>query len=104
LSELIEQVLRWNRRGLTAKDLRRVKNLEYLKVKLLVPKERHHTGLRMPQPVTLKQDQYFAVDIVEAEKLTPVVVAEWREDAPSSDELDEAIENLTGKRYYRQRR
>ncbi len=38
LAELIEQVLRWNRGGLTAKDLRRVKNLEYLKVKLLFPR------------------------------------------------------------------
>ena len=104
LAELIEQVLRWNRHGLTAKDLRRVKNLEYLKVKLLVPTERHHTGLRMPEPVTLKQDKYFALNTVAAERLTALDLAKWRDDPPTPDELDEAVENLTGKLYYRVRR
>lgn len=102
LAELIDQVLRVNRRGLTAKNLRDVRSLEYLKVKLLVPTQRHHTGLRMPQPVTLKQDQYFAVNTTLAEKLTPREVSTWRDFPMAPEELDEAVENLTGRKYYRE--
>ena len=104
LAELMVHVLRWNKGGVTERDLRRVRNLELLKVRLLVPTERHHTGLRMPQPVKRKQDQYYAVDRTLSETLTAGDLASWRKNAPTDDELDEAVENLTGKRYYRERR
>ena len=57
LADLIQQVLRCNSRGVTEVDLRQVRNLEYPKVKLLVSTAKHHTRLRMPEPVRLKQDQ-----------------------------------------------
>lgn len=101
LGDLIQQVLRCNTRDVKELDLRQVRNLEYLKVKLLVPTEKHHTGLRMPDPVTLKQDQYFALNGKMAAKLSRETVAMWREKPPTIDELDEAVENLTGRRYYR---
>lgn len=104
LRDLIDQVLRANTRGVTEQDLRSVRNLQLLKVKLLVPTEKHHTGLRMPEPVTLKQDQYFGLNIGLAAKLQTREVARWRDNPPSDDELDEAVENLTGRRYYRERR
>lgn len=104
LTDLIDQIVRVNSRGVTAQDLRAVRNLHLLKVKLLVPTEKHHTGLRMPEPVTRKQDQYFGLNADLAAKLRPGEVAHWRDNPPSDDELDEAVENLTGRRYYRERR
>lgn len=103
LAELIDQVVRVNTGGVTATDLRGVKNLEYLKVKLLRPTEKHHTGLRMESPVKLKQDQYYGVNLAVAEKLAPATIANWRATMPTPDELDAAVENLTGRRYYRER-
>ena len=102
MSDLTEQVVRLNTRGLTAKDLRAVRSLDYLKVKLLVPTAKHHTGLRMPEPVTLKQDQYYGVNATLAVKLTAREVRSWRDGPPTPEELDEAVENLTGRRYYRE--
>lgn len=84
--------------------MRSVGNLEFLKVKLLEPTAKHHTGLRMPNPVTLKQDQYFGLNVTVARKLSPQEIARWRTHAPTDDELDEAVENLTGRRYYRERK
>lgn len=104
LGELIDQVIAVNTRGLTGDELRVVRNLEYLKVKLLVPTATHHTGLRMPEPVKLKQDLYFAVDRKVATKLSCADVARWRENAPTPEELDSAVANLTGRTYSRQRR
>ena len=104
LRDLIDQVLRINTNGVQASDLRNVRNLEYLKVKLLEPTARHHTGLRMPDPVTFKQDQYFGLSATAAKKLQPEEIARWRARPPSADELDQAVENLTGRRYYRERR
>lgn len=103
LGYLAREVRRLNTRGVTELDLRQVKNLEYLKVKLLVPTEKHHTKLRMPEPLTLKKDQFFALNTKVAAKLTPEIVATWRDRPPTPDELDEAVENLTGRRYYRRR-
>jgi len=48
--------VRYNNHGVTEADLRQVRNLEYLKVKLLVRTAKHHTGLRMPEPVRLNPD------------------------------------------------
>jgi len=96
-------VLRCNTRGVTEIDLRQVRNLEQLKVKLLVPTERHHTGLRLPDPVTFKQDQYFGLNSKMAAKLSPQTVAMWRDKPPTPEELDEAVQNLTGRRFYRKR-
>lgn len=104
LADLIEQVVALNSRDVSAKDLRAVKNLEYLKVKLLVPTEAHHTGLRMSSPVTLKQDQFFGVAARRAERLRASEVARWRDDPPTDEELDRAVENLTGRKYYREKR
>lgn len=103
LGDLVREVRRLNARGVTEDGLRQVRNLEYLKVKLLVPTEKHHTKLRMPEPLTGKQDQYFALNTKAAAKLTPETVALWRDRPPTPDELDEAVENLTGRRYYRRR-
>lgn len=103
LRDLIDQVLRVNTRGVEASDLQSVRNLEYLKVKLLVPTATHHTGLRMPEPVTLKQDQHFGLNVKAAAQVTATEIARWRANAPSGEELDEAVENLTGRRYYRER-
>ena len=103
LGDLIQQVLRCNKRGVTEIDLRQVRNLEQLKVKLLVPTEKHHTGLRMPDPVTLKQDQYFGLNSKMAANLSPQTVARWRDKPPTPEELDEAVQNLTGRRFYRKR-
>lgn len=101
LADLIQQVLRCNSNGVTEADLRQVRNLEYLKVKLLVPTAKHHTGLRMPEPVRLKQDQYFGLNGKMAAKLSPQTVTMWRENPPTPAELNQAVENLTGRRFYR---
>ena len=103
LSDLVREVRRINTRGVTELDLRKVKNLEHLKVKLLVPTEKHHTKLRMPEPMTLKQDQYFGLNTKVAAKLTPETVAAWQDRPLTPDELDEAVANLTGRRYSRRR-
>lgn len=103
LSDLVQEVGRLNTRGVTEFDLRQVRNLEYLKVKLLVPTEEHHTKLRMPAPLTLNKDQFFALDTKLAAKLTPETISKWRDRPPTPDELDEAVENLAGRRYYRRR-
>jgi hypothetical protein len=102
LRDLVDQVLRINTRDVEARDLRSVGNLEFLKVKLLVPTAKHHTGLRMPEPVTLKQDQYYGLNVRAAERLNAAQIARWRSHPPTDEELDEAVENLTGKRYYRE--
>jgi len=104
LTDLVDQVLRVNTRGLEAKDLRDVKNLEFLKVKLLASTENHHTGLRMPEPVTRKQDQYFGLNTKVAAKLNSREVAKWRARLPTDQELDEAVRNRTGRYYYRETR
>jgi len=93
--------VRYNSHGVTGADLRQVRNLEYLKVKLLVRTAKHHTGLRMPEPVRLKQDQYFGLNSKVAAKLSPQTLDMWRENPPTPAELDQTVENLTGRRFYR---
>lgn len=104
LAELVDQILRLNRKGVSEREVRSVKPLEYLKVKVLEPSECHHTGLRMPDPLGGKQDQYFRVRRKVAENLTSQELALWRAKGLSDEELDEAVFNLTGRSYYRQRR
>lgn len=101
LGHLVQEVLRCNTRGVDEVELREVRNLELLKVRLLIRTEKHHTKLRMPDPLTLVQDQYFGLNIREAARLTRQTLADWRDHPPTPDELDEAVENLTGRRYYR---
>ncbi|GGD06723.1 hypothetical protein GCM10007231_01860 [Nocardioides daphniae] len=104
LRDLVEQVIACNRNGLSPLDVRAVKPLEYLKVKLLVPTEPHHVRLRMPDPLTSEKVQYYGLDRKRAEKLRPQDLRAWKDRRPSSDELDEMVENLTGRVFYRQRR
>lgn len=92
-----------NQRGLGASDLRSVKPLEYLKVKLLIPTEHHHVRLRL---VGLRSDQvhYYGINRKLVDSLTAAKVREWALTRPSESEIDEMVENLTGHRFYRQRR
>lgn len=100
---LIEEVLRVNQRDLGASDLRSVKPLEYLKVKLLVPTERHHVRLRL---VGLQSEQvhYYGINRKLVDSLTTAKVRGWARTQPTDAELDEMVENLTGHLFYRQRR
>ena len=104
LRDLAEQILRVNLHGVTEKQIRAVRNLEYLKVKLLRPSQQHHTGLRMPGSVQSKKDRYFRLDQARANKLKPSDLESWRAHQPTEEELDEAVENLAGRRYYRERK
>lgn len=104
LRELVDQVLRCNSQGVTEEQIRAVRNLEYLKVKLIRPSEMHHTGLRMPGSLQSKKDQYFQLNQVRAEQLKSSELENWRANPPTDEELDEAVENLTGRRYYRERK
>lgn len=99
LRDLIDQVVRCNRHGVTAHDLRSVGNLDLLKARLLRPTEMHHTGLRMPDPLRLKQVQYYGLNTARAEKLTVRQLHDWRDMPPTAAELVDEIENLTGRRY-----
>lgn len=99
LRDLVDQVVRCNRRGVSARDLRAVGNLDLLKARLLHQTETHHTGLRMPDPLRLTQVQYFGINWSRAEKLTADQLQDWREHPPSADELADEIANLTGRRY-----
>ena len=58
----------------------------------------------MPEPVTLKQDQYFGLNTKLAAALRAEDVASWRDHPLTDDKLDEAVENLTGRRYPREKR
>ena len=104
LTDLLVQVVSVNKHGLTESDLRSVKNLELLKVKLLAPTAKHHTGRRMPPPVQSKQDQYYGLRMKVAQRLSRADVAQWRDQPPTDAELGEAIKNLTGRSYYRESR
>lgn len=103
LEQLIEDALRLNHKGLTASNLRSVKPLEYLKVKLLVRTAPHHVRLRFAE---LKGDQvqYYEINRKLIGSLAPARVRSWSETAPTDPELDEMVMNLTGRRFYRQQR
>ena len=49
-------------------------------------------------------DEHTTFEMCIRDRLTAGDLASWRKNAPTDDELDEAVENLTGKRYYRERR
>lgn len=104
VADLIEQVLRVNKRGVSEKDLRGVRNLEILKVKLLLITEPHHTKLRMPEPLKPQLDQYYGLNVRKAESLTPTEVGTWRTSFRTAEELDDAVKNLTKYEYYRRTR
>lgn len=104
LGTLVEQVLRHNRRDVTEDDLRGVRCLEYLKVKLLEPTERHHVRLRRPAPLASDMVTYYAVRAKDAERLTSAQLARWRDSLPSPSELDDMVMNLTDQLFYRKTR
>ena len=103
LAHLVDEALRLNHRGLTSSDLRSVRPLEFLKVKLLVPTEHHHVRLRIEE---LRGDQvhYYGINRKLASSLTRSEVQDWIRARPTESEIDEMVENLTGHRFYRQRR
>ncbi|GAB2644398.1 hypothetical protein GCM10027270_35260 [Nocardioides ginkgobilobae] len=101
LSTLTEQVLRHNQRDVTERDLRGVGCLEYLKVKLLTPTERHHVRLRRPAPLTSDMVTYYALRMNVAERLTAAQLKSWRAALPTPEELDEMVLNLTEHLFYR---
>jgi len=104
LAILVEQVLRYNKRDVTEDDLRGVRCLEYLKVKLLSPTERHHVRLRRPAPLRSDMVTYYALRTRDVEKLTAARLAMWRDDLPTPVELDEMVVNLTDHLFYRETR
>lgn len=101
--DLIEGVLRANRKGLTADDLRAVRPFEALKVRLLVATEAHHVRLRIDE-LQSEMVQYYGVNLKLAETLSVRDVGRWSASRPSEDELDRMVEDKTGRLYYRQRR
>ena len=92
-----------NQRGLDASDLRSVKPLEYLKVKLLVPTEHHHVRLRLAG-LESEQVHYYSINRKLVDLLTTAKVRDWARTRPTEADIDEMVENLTGHRFYRQRR
>ena len=101
LGLLSEQIISHNKRGVSEEDLRGVRCLEYLKVKLLKPTEPHHVRLRRPAPLTSEMVTYYAIRSRDAERLTPSMLASWRNNLPSATELDEMVMNLTDHLFYR---
>lgn len=100
---LIDGVLRVNRKGLTARDLRTVRPFELLKVQLLVATEVHHVRLRIEE-LQAEMVQYYGINMKLAESLSVRGVRKWSAARPSEDELDRMVIDKTGRLYYRQRR
>lgn len=103
LEHLVQEALRLNHKGLTAANLRSVKPLEYLKVKLLVPTDPHHVHLRIDE-LKGEMAQFYGVNRKLLSSLSPAKVGSWSVARPTDSELDEMVINLTGRRFYRQRR
>lgn len=101
--DLIDGVLRLNRKGLTASDLRTVRPFEVLKVQLLVATEVHHVRLRIEE-LQSEMVQYYGINLKLAETLSVREIGRWSAARPSEDELDQMVEDKTGRLYYRQRR
>ena len=98
LGELIDQVLRVNSKGLTAADLRRVRCLEYLKVKLLTQTEHHHMKDKYGES---REVLYWCIDRREARKLTRRNIDYLISRKPTPAELDRAVLQKTDNRYWR---
>ena len=96
LALLTLEVLKLNRRDVTAADLRAVRSRDYLRVKLLEPTEQHHVARRMPPPHNSRKAWYYRVDEKAARRLTSAQVAKWRARRPDDDELKRLVIEKTG--------
>jgi hypothetical protein len=104
LKLLIEEVLRLNERDVTEKDIRAVRSLEYIRVKVLEATEQHHVARRMPPPHNRRMAWYYRVDPKVARKLSSADVQRWSASRPDDAELDIQVKDKTGKVYHRSHR